>query len=126
MRKLMLALAVAALPALAHAAAAPLKGDPVRGAALQKMRCGVCHSTVVDTSPKPAPTQKGIVGRKAGSVPGFKYSAALKASGITWTTANLDKFLSNPMAMVPGTFMVISVPNDRERADIVAYLATLK
>jgi cytochrome c len=125
LRNLMLGLAALALPAMAHAAAAP-KGDPVKGEALVKARCSICHSTVVDTTPRPAPTQKGVVGRKAGTIANFKYSAALKASGLTWTPANLDKFLTNPAAMVPGTFMVISVPNPAERADVIAYLATVK
>ncbi|HTI68192.1 MAG TPA: c-type cytochrome [Caulobacteraceae bacterium] len=125
LRNLLLGLAALALPAMAQAAGAP-KGDPARGEALVKTRCSICHSTVVDTTPRPAPTQKGVVGRKAGTVVNFKYSAALKASGLTWTPANLDKFLTNPAAMVPGTFMVIAVPNPAERADIIAYLATVK
>jgi cytochrome c len=67
------------------------------------------------------------VGRKAGSQPEFtKYSEALKASGLTWTTENLDRFLISPMAMVPGTFMPMLIPDDKTRADVIAYLATLK
>ena len=124
-RPLMLGLAAAALPVLAHAAAAPA-GDPAKGLALFTQRCGICHSVVDDTGPRPAPSLKGIVGRPAASVATFKYSPALKASGLTWTRANLDKWLNSPAALVPGTFMVINLPNTAERGDVLAYLATVK
>ena len=67
-----------------------------------------------------------MVGRKAGTVPGFSYSAALKESGITWNAATLDQWLTGPMRMVPGTRMVISVPDAARRKQLVQYLATLK
>jgi cytochrome c2 len=124
-RNLMLGLAAAAVPVLAHAAAAPA-GDAAKGSALFKQRCSVCHSIVDDTGPRPAPSLKGVVGRPAGSIPAFKYSPALKASKLKWDRASLDKFLTAPGTMVPGTFMVISLPNAAEREDVLAYLATLK
>lgn len=111
---------VLAAPMAAQAA------DVAKGAALVKQRCSACHSLVADTGPRPAPTMKGLAGRKAASVPNFKYSPALQKSGITWTPDKLDQFLAAPSKAVPGTFMVISVPNPTERADIVAYLSTLK
>jgi cytochrome c len=112
--------AALALPALAHAAA-----DPAKGETLFKQRCSACHSVVEDTGPRPAPSLKGVVGRKAAANPTFKYSPALKGANLTWTSANLDKFLANPAGMVPGTFMVISVPNADERGDVLAYLAQI-
>jgi cytochrome c len=67
------------------------------------------------------------MGRKAATVEGFPmYSPALKGSGITWNAKLLDEFLANPMGKVPGTMMVISLPDAKERADVIAYLATLK
>ena len=69
----------------------------------------------------------GVVGRKAASEPEFtKYSPALKASKITWSKKTLNKFLVNPREKVPGTFMPIQIADDKTRADVVAYLATLK
>lgn len=120
-RGLLVAALVAALPAIAHAAAPG--GDAAKGGNLFKQRCGVCHAVVDDGAVHPGPLLKGVVGRKAGSIPTFKYSKALRTSGLTWDRANLDKFLANPLSAVPGTFMVISVPNRIERQDIVAYLA---
>lgn len=85
--------------------------------------CTGCHSVDAnDIGPK----HRGVVGRPAGSVPGYAYSAALKRSGIVWTPENLDKWLTNPQQMAPGTKMYFSVSNVRDRADIIAYLATQK
>ena len=72
------------------------------------------------------PNLVGIVGREAGSQPEFtRYSDALKSSGLTWNTQILDKFLTNPMALVPGTLMPMLIADDETRADVIAYLATL-
>jgi cytochrome c len=78
---------------------------------------------VDDTGPRPAPSLKGVVGRKAAAVPNFKYSSALTASHLDWNRSTLDRFLTAPAATVPGTFMAISVPHPAERADVIAYLA---
>lgn len=89
--------------------------------------CGVCHAVKPSGGPVEGPNLVGLVGRQAGSHPNFtKYSPALKASGLTWTRENLDQFLKSPMAMVPGTFMPMLIPDDRTRADVIAYLSTLK
>jgi len=71
------------------------------------------------------PSLTGVVGRKAASLPDYPYSAGLKASGLTWTAANLDLFVQAPAKLVPGTAMraVVSDPNDRR--DLIDYLATL-
>jgi cytochrome c len=66
---------------------------------------------------------KGLFGRRAGSVPGFVYSAAMRNSGIVWSEATLDRFLQGPRQMVPGTKMTYAgVPDPQERADLIAYL----
>ena len=89
--------------------------------------CGVCHSVVTSGGPTEGPSLLGVVGRKPASQPDFaQYTTALKASGITWSTKTLDKFLINPAAKVPGTAMPMLTPDDKTRADVVAYLATLK
>jgi cytochrome c len=68
-----------------------------------------------------------VVNRKAASVAGFNYSAALKSSGLTWTAANLTKWVAHPSALVPGNRMAFAGLNDpAQQADVVAYLATLK
>jgi cytochrome c len=111
-------------PALCVADGAP---DIEHGKTTFNTMCNVCHSVQTTGSPGEGPNLWGLVGRPAGSQPDFtKYSDALKASGLTWSTQNLDKFLVNPMAMVPGTFMPMLIPDDKTRADVIAYLATLK
>jgi len=116
---LVLAVALAiSLPVRAEDVASA--GDPVRGAAIYE-RCGACHSLERNRT---GPRHCGLIGRKAGSVPGFRYSKAMKQSGIVWSRATLDKFLENPRRDVPGTIMTYAgVKDARERADLIAYLA---
>jgi cytochrome c len=113
--------------ALAILAAAPaLAADAANGEKQFKMKCGLCH-TVEPGKNKIGPSLAGIVGRPSGSIEGFKYSPANKAAGLTWDVATLDKYLVDPKAMVKGTTMTFpGVKNDGERADIIAYLETLK
>lgn len=89
--------------------------------------CKTCHSGPKSTAL--APTLNGVVGRKAGSLTDFKYSPALQEKGkggLVWTEANLDKFLTKPSALVPGTRMVIAVPDAARRKAVIAYLKTMK
>jgi cytochrome c len=89
--------------------------------------CGVCHSVEKTGGPTLGPNLLGVVGRKAASDPDFTtYSPALKASKITWSKKTLDKFLLNPGTNVPGTVMSMLIADKNMRADVVAYLATLK
>ena len=112
----MAALAIAAA-LVAGGSLAP--GDPARGQSLYNA-CMGCHSLDEnDVGPK----HRGVVGRHSGLVAGYAYSAALKASGLTWTAANLDRWLTNPQALVPGAKMYFSVTKAKDRADIIAYLA---
>jgi cytochrome c len=117
-----LSLACAGLAEAQTPAAAP---DAVRGETLYKQRCALCHSLVVDTTRRPGPSLKAVIGRKPGTVAGFNYSASMKALTAPWSTATLDAYLAAPGKTVPGGFMVLSVPNARDRADIVAYMAGL-
>lgn len=104
------------------APAARLAGSPASGARLYQT-CMGCHS--LDDNDI-GPRHRGVVGRKAGSVPGYAYSAALRNSGLTWTPANLDKWLANPQKLAPGAKMYFSVAKPQDRADIIAYLAQQK
>jgi cytochrome c len=99
------------------------QGDAVAGAQVFDVRCGFCHGD--GGVGGQGPSLIGVVGRKAGSVPGFSYSAALKAAGIVWTAPQLGHFLTDPAAAVPGTAMPMNVPDAKERADVIANLGTL-
>jgi cytochrome c len=87
--------------------------------------CRSCHSTQPGQNGI-GPTLAGIVGSKAGEVPGYAFSPALKASEITWDRASLDTWLQGPMRMVPGTKMVLPVSDPAKRKAIIDYLETLK
>jgi len=88
-------------------------------------QCRSCHS-VEPGKNGIGPTLHGIVGSKAGEVPGFAFSPALKESGIVWDRATLEQWLAGPTKMVPGTRMIIGVPDPVRRKDIIDYLETLK
>lgn len=105
--------------ALSAVAQTPAKAN---GKALFTQRCAMCHSTEAGKVSPLGPNLSGVVGRVSGSTT-FRHSPAMKASGITWTPAALDKFLTAPMAMVPGSRMAVSVPDKAQRAAIIAHLA---
>ena len=100
--------------------------DPASGEKLFKAKCALCHA-VEPGKNKIGPSLAGIVGRPSGSVTGFKYSPANLAANVTWDEATLDKYLIDPKAMIKGTTMPFpGDKNDAERADLVAYLKSLK
>jgi cytochrome c len=110
---------------LAGSATGALAADPAAGEKIFKSQCGICHAVVAGEN-RIGPTLFGVVGRRAGSVPGFNYTADHKKLDIAWDAATLDKYLVNPRAMVPDTSMVYAgLKDDAERADLVAYLETL-
>lgn len=94
--------------------------DPARGAGLYKNQCQMCHA---QTANGIGPAHKGLFGRKAGTVAGFNYSAGLKNANIVWDEKTLTDWLAAPEKLVPGQKMNFVVANERDRADIVAYLA---
>jgi cytochrome c len=94
-------------------------GDAVRGKAVFEKRCTGCHTMEAD---REGPRLAGVFGRKAGSVAGFAYSSGLKKSGITWTDATLERWLSDPDLVVKDNNMSIGVPKAEERRDLIAYL----
>jgi cytochrome c len=95
------------------------EGDAVHGKAVFEKRCTGCHAMEAD---REGPRLAGVYGRKAGSVEGFTYSAGLKGSGITWTDATLERWLSDPDLVVKDNNMSFSVPKAEERRDLIAYL----
>lgn len=97
--------------------------EAARGAAVYDDRCSGCH--VLDGVGQ-GPSLHGVVGRRAGALAGFEFTPALKASGLTWTGANLERWLAGPPKLVPGTAMTATVPDAHERSDLIAYLASLK
>jgi cytochrome c len=110
---------------LAGSATTALAADPAAGEKIFKTQCGICHAVAAGQN-RIGPTLFGVVGRPAGSVPGFNYTADHKKLGVTWDAATLDKYLVNPRAMVPDTSMVYAgLKDDAKRADLVAYLETL-
>jgi cytochrome c len=110
---------------LTESATAAPAADPAAGQQIFKAQCGICHSVAAGVNGI-GPTLFGVVGRSAGGVPGFNYTADHKKLDVTWDAATLDKYLANPHAMVPDTSMIYAgLKNDPERADLIAYLETL-
>ena len=109
--------------AVALAVAAATAADPEKGKEIYG-RCLACHAVEYD---RVGPRHCGVVGRHAGSIPGFAYSDAMKRSKLTWSEKTLDRFLAAPMKAVPGTTMTYAgVPDAKERADLIAYLKRQK
>ena len=88
-------------------------------------QCSVCHS--IDGSNGVGPSLLGVFGRKAGSVSGFRYSRAMKNANIAWDDNTLEAYLADPQKLIPGNLMPFSGLSDpKQRADVIAYLKTLK
>jgi cytochrome c2 len=96
-------------------------GDPDKGKA-QFAICKICHSLDAGKNLL-GPSLHGLIGRTSGTVPGFNYSAAMKAKAVVWDDDTLDKYLTDPKAYVPGNKMTFAgVKKDDARADLIAYL----
>jgi cytochrome c len=116
MRRIVFALIFAASAPAVHAA------DPVAGEKVFK-RCLACHMVGEDAKTRVGPVLNGLIGRKAGSYAGFKYTEANKNSGLVWDEATLAKYLKNPRATIPGTSMTfVGIRKDEEIDDLIAYL----
>jgi cytochrome c len=113
----------AALLSVAFAPVTLAAGDGARGRELYETRCIACHSLDAD---RIGPRHRGLIGRRAGSVAGFDYSAALRAAELVWNDATLDRWLADPEATMPGQKMNYRVADARDRADLIAYLATAR
>ena len=101
--------------------------DAAHGQELFRGQCGVCHQGGEgDGDGGQGPTLRGVVGRKIGGDTNFAYTQVLSDAKDKWTTDNLSTFMADPNKAMPGTAMPISVKNDADRADLIAYLASLK
>jgi cytochrome c len=103
-----------------NAQAAAPSGDTVF-----KQRCAVCHTAAKGQPSGVGPNLAGVVGRKAASL-SFDYSPALKKTNLVWSKPNLDRFLTAPQKMVPGTRMSVMLPDAKQRAALIAYLEKSK
>lgn len=100
-------------------------GNPAKGKAVFA-RCAMCHTTKPGVNAV-GPSLARVMGRKAGTEKGYAYSAAMKKYAKVWNPASLDHYLTAPMKAVPGTKMAFAgVPDAGQRADLIAYLGTLK
>jgi len=101
------------------AAFAHAQGDAERGKILYESRCIACHS--IDAN-RVGPAHRGVVGRKAGAVRDYDYSAALRVSAIRWDARTLDRWLGDPERTIPGQKMNYQVGEAGDRADLIEYL----
>ena len=101
-------------------------GDAANGQKIYQSRCTACHSIEVSVV---GPAHKGVFGRKIASVTDFSYSTGLMqlhTKKVIWDEKNLDRWLINPEKFSPGQAMSVSVPDAKDRADLIAYLKILK
>ena len=100
----------------------------VRGADVERGKavfeqCAACHS-LDGTGDYDGPTLKGVIGRKAGSLEDYRYSAAMKRSDVVWDAATVDKYVADPQAFIPGNRMAFAGISDKtQREDLIAFLA---
>lgn len=113
--------ALALVAMLAGAGAAHAEGDAAAGEKVFN-KCKACHVVDKPTN-RVGPHLVGVFGREAGHVDGFKYSDAMKASGITWDETTIDKYLADPKGFIPKNKMAFAgLKTEKERADVIAYL----
>jgi cytochrome c len=112
--------------AITATSAAQAAGSAATGAVVFN-RCAICHDNHKNGANKIGPELFGVVGRKAGTYPEFSYSAAMKSAGFAWSNDKLDDYIASPPQVVPGNKMAFAgISNAGQRADLIAYLDTLK
>jgi cytochrome c len=101
------------------------EGDPALGKTVFN-KCAACHSIKAGEN-KIGPSLHGVVGRPSHSIEGFSYSEPMKAYNVTWDASTLDHYLADPRGVVQGTKMIfVGLKKDEDRANVIAYLETLK
>ena len=125
--RMLAAAACAAIATLAGLAAAPVRsqagGNADAGGDVFDSYCSDCHSVSPRGTNKKGPTLFRVIGRRAGSVPGFAYSPQMRASGIVWSPDKIAAYLANPKAIVPGGIMKFKgLTKPQDRANVIAYL----
>ncbi|MFA9475394.1 MAG: cytochrome c family protein [Filomicrobium sp.] len=119
LRTLLAVAMIAAVPSLAVADVDLKKGKKVF------RKCKACHAVGEKAKNKVGPQLNGVVGRKAGTIEGYKYSKAMLASGLTWDETTLDKYLAKPKDLVKGTKMIFGgLKKEKQRANLIGYLKT--
>lgn len=114
-------LGLALTAAIFLAAGAANAADVKKGARVFK-KCKACHALVANKN-KIGPTLFGVIGRKAGIAKGFRYSKAMKASGLVWNDENLDKYLTKPRKFIPKNKMAFAgIKKKADRDNVIAYL----
>ncbi|MFL6577534.1 MAG: c-type cytochrome [Povalibacter sp.] len=113
---------ISALGALIGASAAHAEGDAKAGATVFA-QCSACHAVGAGAQSNVGPALNNVVGRTAGTLPGYRYSSAMRKSGLTWDEATLTQYLHGPDKLVPGTKMAFpGIASDKDVADVIAYL----
>ena len=115
-----------ASPAIVAVLVAVAGADVARGERVFQ-RCFACHSVLPGETTLPGPNLRGVIGRRAGTLAGFRFSPAMiqaGARGLVWSRETLDAYLTDPSAAVPGTEMVLipSLRSPEDRADVIDYL----
>jgi cytochrome c len=125
MTKRWMGIAVAAAAVCTMGSAWAEGGDVEAGKTVFK-KCAVCHSPDAGVN-KLGPSLHGIVGRHSGSIDNYNYSPAMKGADKVWDAAQLNTYLTDPRALVPGTKMIFpGLKDEKDRQDVIAYLSTLK
>jgi cytochrome c len=107
---------------LASASLAHAEGDAAAGATVFT-QCAACHAVGAAAQNNVGPVLNGVVGRSAGTYPGYRYSSAMRKSGLTWDEATLAQYLRGPEKVVPGTKMAYpGIASDQDLANVIAYL----
>jgi cytochrome c len=127
-RKLRFAVAAGIAAAALSIESAPASAaDPAAGEQSFRRLCAACHIVTAEGRRTPGPSLFGVAGRRSGALDGFRFSAASRDANVEWKRDSLDAYLKNPREFMPGTTMAMpGVRGDDERANIVAYLETLR
>jgi cytochrome c len=121
-----LGLCSAILAVTLAAAQIPLPAPkPPDGPTLFKQQCATCHTTNLTDPIRQGPSLFNIIGRRAGTVEGFHYSAGFAKADFVWDEARIDSWISNPQEMIPGAVMAYRQAKPEVRAGIIAYLKEL-
>jgi cytochrome c len=98
---------------------------PADGATLFKQQCATCHTSNLSDPARQGPSLFNIIGRRAGAMEGFHYSAGFGSVDFAWNEATLDSWITNPQEMIPGSIMAYRQARPEIRAAIIAYLKEL-
>jgi cytochrome c len=112
--------------AMAHAQIPLPAATPPDGATLFRQQCATCHTTNETDPVRQGPSLFKVVGRRAGSMDGFKYSSGFAKADFVWDEARIDAWITNPQQMIPGAVMAYRQSRPEVRAAIIAYLKELQ